>query len=440
MVGSPVDQDRIVPESASRVVTRMNSSGQRRAVITGLGTVTNVGADVDTFWRNITSGVSGIDTITAFPQSDDWPVTIAGEVREWDASKYIDSRELKRMDRFCAMGLHAACEAAADCGIDFTSGDPYRRGVAIGSGIGGIITIEQGHGRLLSDGPRKMSPFTVPRLMVNATAGNVSIRYNLRGFNIATATACATGGHAIGAAFRAIERGDADVIFAGGAEAAVSPLCVGSFSAMKALSTRNDDPTRASRPFDRDRDGFVLAEGAAIIVVEELEHAKARGARIHAEILGFGATGDAGHIAAPDPEGRGAQRAMEIAIQDAGINLDQVGYINAHGTSTPLGDAAEVRAIKNAFGDHAAKLAVGSTKSMTGHALGAAGGIESVVAILSVKHNVVPPTINVDQPDEGFDLDFVAHVAQERTVDYALNNTFGFGGHNVCLVFGKYTG
>lgn len=412
----------------------------RRVVVTGLGAVTNVGTDVPAFWAALTEGRSGIDWITCFEQDDQWLVRIAGEVRDWTPPETLDHRELKRMDRFAVLGMAAAEEAAQDCGIDFMQGDQFRRGVVIGSGVGGILTIEEGHTRLLRGGPRKLSPFTVPKLMVNACAGNVSIRHKLRGANSATSTACATGGHAIGTAFDLIRYGKADVMFAGGAEAAISPLCVGSFASMKALSVRSDDPTRASRPFDRDRDGFVLAEGAAVVIVEELEHAKARGATIYAEVVGFGSSGDADHIAAPDPEGTGARRAMTEALQDAGVNTDQIDYINAHGTSTPLGDAAEVKAVKAVFGDHATQLAMSSTKSMTGHTLGAAGGVESVATILAVYHGVMPPTINLDQPDEGFDLNFVANEAQQKPVRFALNNSFGFGGHNVSLCFASYKG
>ncbi len=416
----------------------MSSFERRRVVITGLGAVTNVGIDVPTMWRALLEGRSGIGPITAFEQGDEWSVRIAGEIHGWDPAVKIDHRETKRMDRFCAMGLYAAVEAAEDCGIDFQQGDPYRRGVAIGSGIGGILTIEHGHANLLKSGPRKISPFTVPKLMVNACAGNVSIRFNLRGANTATATACATGGHAIGSAYHLIQRGDAEVMLAGGSEAAISPLCIGSFAAMKALSARNDDPARASRPFDRDRDGFVLAEGAAVVVLEELEHARKRGANIYAEITGFGSSGDAGHIAAPDPEGAGAAQAMRVALQQAQLEPKAVDYINAHGTSTPLGDAAEVLAVKSLFADHAKNLCISSTKSMTGHCLGAAGGIESVVTILAVRDGVAPPTINLDHPDDGFDLDFVANQAQQRPLRHALNNTFGFGGHNVSLVFSRF--
>jgi 3-oxoacyl-[acyl-carrier-protein] synthase II len=409
----------------------------RRVVVTGMGAVTCLGADVKTTWRGMLESRSGIRPITAFEQDDQWTVRIAGEVPGFDPSAVIEHLELKRMDRFCALGIYASVEAAADSGIDFSAGDPYRRGVAIGSGVGGIITIEEGHAKLLKTGPRKISPFTVPKLMVNAVAGNVSIRFNLRGANTATATACATGGHAIGAAFHLIQRGDADVMLCGGSEAAVSPLCIGSFATMKALSTRNDAPEKASRPFDRDRDGFVLSEGAAVLVLEELEQAKKRGAKIYAEVLGFGSSGDAFHIAAPDEAGAGAQMAMRFAIADAQLNLDQIDYINAHGTSTPLGDAAEVRAVKALFGPHASKLAMSSTKSMTGHALGAAGGIESVAVALALHDGVMPPTINLDNPDEGFDLNFVPNQAQERPIRYAINNSFGFGGHNVSVVFGR---
>ena len=408
--------------------------------MTGLGSVTDLGTDVDSTWSGMKAGRSGISSITSFDQNEDWSTRFGGEIHDFDFSHVVDFREAKRMDRVSLLGMVAAEEAALDCGIDFQSGDPYRRGVAIGSGIGGIITIEVGYRKLLKTGPKKISPFTVPKLMVNACAGNVSIRHNLKGANTATATACATGAHAIGTAFHMIQRGNVDVMFAGGAEAAVSMLCVGSFGAMKALSTRNDEPTLASRPFDRDRDGFVLAEGAAVLILEDFEHAKARGAKIYAEICGFASTGDASHIAAPDQNGSGAMKAMQFAIDDAQLQLEQIDYINAHGTSTPLGDAAEVQAVKSLFGDHAGKLAMSSTKSMTGHTLGAAGGIESVATVLALKEGVLPPTINLDNPDEGFDLDFVANEAQDRQATYAINNSFGFGGHNVSLIFAKYQG
>jgi 3-oxoacyl-[acyl-carrier-protein] synthase II len=416
----------------------MASTPKRRVVVSGLGAVTDVGADVPTMWHALLEGKSGIGPITSFEQNDQWTVRIAGQANDWDPSRCIDHREVKRMDRFCAMGVCAADEAVADCGLDFSAGDPYRRGVVIGSGVGGIATVEQGHSLLLKTGPRRISPFTVPKLMVNAAAGNVSIRHDLRGVNSATATACATGAHAIGNAWHLIQRDEADVIIAGGAEAAITPLCIGAFAAMKALSVRNDEPQLASRPFDRDRDGFVLAEGAAVIVLEELEHARRRGAKIYAELIGFGSSADAHHIAAPEPTGQGAVRAMQEAIAGAGLNLDEIAYINAHGTSTPLGDTAEVHAVKNLFGNHAHKLVLGSTKSMTGHTLGAAGGVESVITVLTVHHGVIPPTINLDDPDDGFDLDFAASGTQERPVRNALNNSFGFGGHNVSLVFTRF--
>ncbi|MSR45180.1 MAG: beta-ketoacyl-[acyl-carrier-protein] synthase II [Phycisphaerales bacterium] len=410
----------------------------RRVVVTGLGALTPVGNSVAETWDGMVNGRSGIAPITLFNANEDWGVRFAGEVRGYDFGTILDVRESRRFDRFAMLALAAATEATADSGFDFQSGDPYRHGVAIGSGIGGIGTIEAGVTQMAVTGNRKIGPFTVPRLMVNAGAGQVSIRFNLRGANIATATACATGSHAIGAAFHMIQRGDADVMVAGGAEAAVTPLCIGAFAAMKALSTRNDAPTIASRPFDKDRDGFVLSEGAAVIVLEEYEHAVKRGAHIHAEILGFGSSGDAFHIAAPEDQGAGAHRAMVNALADAEVSAQRVGYINAHGTSTPLGDAAEVAAVKRLFGDHAHRLAMSSTKSVTGHALGAAGGIESIATILALKKGVLPPTMNLDCPDEGFDLDFVAHHAQERSITIAINNSFGFGGHNTSLVFGRF--
>ena len=414
----------------------------RRVVVTGLGAVTDVGLDVPTFWKSLLDGTSGIGPITSFPPTNDWSTRFGGEVRGFDPEKHmgVDGREAKRMDRFCLYGLGAAVEAARDCGIDFATGDFERRGVAIGSGIGGIDTIETNHTRLTEGGPRKVSPFVVPRLMVNACAGQASIRFNLQGVNIATATACATGSHAIGAAYHMIQRGDADVMLAGGAEGAIGPVAVSAFSAMKALSTRNDEPTKASRPFDKDRDGFVLAEGAAVVVLEELEHARKRGARIYAEVMGYGCSGDAYHIAAPDDQGSGAFRSMRMALREAELNPDQIAYINAHGTSTPLGDKAEVVAVKRLFGDHAHKLAMSSTKSVTGHALGAAGGIESVATVLAIVNDTLPPTINLDNPDEGMDLNFVPHTPQKRKTDFAINNSFGFGGHNTSLIFGRFQG
>ncbi|MEY4832280.1 MAG: beta-ketoacyl-[acyl-carrier-protein] synthase [Planctomycetota bacterium] len=412
----------------------------RRVVVTGLGAVTDCGHSAPATWDSMIHGRSGIGPVTAFAQSGDWSVTFGGEVRNLDYTKVLDPRDAKRMDRYCIFGYTAACEAAMDSGIDFTAGDPYRRGVAIGSGIGGIETIEQGINKIAQSGPRMVNPFTVPKLMLNSCSGHVSIRFSLRGANVATATACASGSHAIGAAYHFIQRGDADVMIAGGAEGSVTQLCMASFAAMKALSTRNDAPTEASRPFDRDRDGFVLSEGAGVVVLEELEHAKARGAKIYAELVGYGVSGDAHHIAAPDPAGAGAQRAMVNALADAQLSPDAIGYINAHGTSTPLGDAAEVAAVKQVFGLHAQRLSVSSTKGVTGHGLGAAGGIETIATVMAVKTGILPPTINLHNPDDGFDLDFVPNHAKERSIRHAINNSFGFGGHNTSLVFARFEG
>ena len=411
-------------------------------VITGLGAITNIGNTANACWESITGARSGIGPLTAFEQGDDWTVTIAGEIKGLDGAieGVIDPSEAKRMDRMSVMALCAGAEAARHSGLDFTQGDPYSRGVAIGSGIGGVITMEEQFAKLLLQGPRKVSPFTVPKLMVNAAAGNLSIMLNLRGSNTATATACASGAHSIGAAFHLIERGDADVMIAGGTEAPITKLPLSAFAKMRALSTRNDAPEEASRPFDAGRDGFVLAEGAGMVMLEELEHAKARGANIQVEVVGFGSTGDAGHIAAPDEDGSGAYEAMKRALKGAGMNFEDVDYINAHGTSTPLGDAAEVTAIKRLFGDHAQSLVVSSTKSMTGHTLGAAGGLETVFTAQALIEDTAPPTINLDEPGEGMDLDFVANEARKQPIKVAINNSFGFGGHNVSLVMKAYRG
>ena len=412
----------------------------RRVVVTGIGAVSNLGTSVSSTWAAMKEGRSGISPLRTFPQNEDWTVRFAGEIHDFDPSHVVDGREQKRLDRVALLAMAAADEAVRDCGLDLrNAADPYRNGTIIGSGIGGVLTMEEGHTKLLQTGPRRVSPFVVPRLMVNAAPGNVSIQFNLRGPSTAVASACASSGHAMGIAMQAIQRGDCDVMVAGGAEAAITPLTLSAFASMKALSTRNDEPMRASRPFDKGRDGFVLEEGAAIVILEELEYAKRRGARIYAELAGYGATGDAFHIAAPDEQGSGAFKAMEVALKDAGVDRSEVGYINAHGTSTPLGDKAEVGAVKRLFGEHAYKLAMSSTKSMTGHALGAAGGIETIPTIMSIYEGVLAPTINLEDPDEGFDLNFVANAAQQRKVDVALNNTFGFGGHNVSLVFRRMT-
>ena len=401
--------------------------------------MSNLGTSAPATWAAMKEGRSGISPLRTFPQNEDWTVRFAGEIHDFDPSSVVDGREQKRIDRVALLAMVASDEAVRDSGFDIrNAGDPYRHGTIIGSGIGGVLTMEEGHTKLLQTGPRRVSPFVVPRLMVNAAPGNVSIQFNLKGPSTAVASACASSGHAIGIAMQTIQRGDCDVMLAGGAEAAITPLTLSAFASMKALSTRNDDPQRASRPFDRDRDGFVLSEGSAVLVLEELEHARARGARIYAELVGYGATGDAHHIAAPDEQGSGAFKAMEFALRDAELSADTVGYINAHGTSTPQGDKAEVTAVKRLFGAHAHRLSMSSTKSMTGHALGAAGGIESIAAIMAIYEGVLAPTINLDNPDEGFDLDFVPNTARERKVDVSLNNTFGFGGHNVSLVFKRY--
>ncbi|MBS0186814.1 MAG: beta-ketoacyl-ACP synthase II [Planctomycetes bacterium] len=426
-------------------------SSSRRVVITGMGAVTNLGHDAVSTWAGMREGRSGIRSIESefFTRYKDWDVTFGGEVKGWDPcsgpTAVMEFREAKRLDRVTHLGVAAAVEAVRHSGIDFSKENPELCGVVVGSGIGGIMTIEDGMYTLVDRGPDRLSPFTVPRLMVNATTGNISIRYGLKGPAAAHATACASSGHALADAANMIQRGWADVMVSGGCEAAVSPLCVGAFMVMKALSVRNDAPEKASRPFDKDRDGFVLSEGAAMFVLESEEHARARGAKIFAEIIGTGNSSDAGHITAPDPAGDGAARSMRMALRDAGLNAADIGYINAHGTSTPLGDKAEVSAVLNVFGAHARKSAGGkllmsSTKSMHGHCLGASGAVESIACIHAITDGVIPATINLDNPDEGFDIDLVPHHARERRVNYVMNNTFGFGGHNVTLIFGAYKG
>jgi 3-oxoacyl-[acyl-carrier-protein] synthase II len=391
------------------------------------------------------AGQSGISVLEdpAFERYEGWIVRIAGQVKNWSTEPFMEHREAKRLDRCTQLGVGAAVEAVRDSGVEWARENLERCGVVVGSGIGGIQTIEEGLDILRDRGPGRISPFTVPRLMVNAVTGNISIRFGLVGPASAHATACASSGHAISDAAQYIRRGLADVMVAGGAEAAITPLCIGAFMTMKALTTRNDDATKASRPFDVDRDGFVLAEGAAMFILESEEHARARGATILAEIVGCANSSDASHITAPQPDGRGAARSMRLALDDAGINAGQIDYINAHGTSTTLGDAAEVCAVRAVFGDHAipargGKLMMSSTKSMHGHCLGASGAVELVACVHAVRDGVAPPTINLDNPDEGFDLDFVAHDAKERPIRYAMNNTFGFGGHNVTLIVGRY--
>ncbi len=429
--------------------SRSSQSGVPRVVITGYGTVTNLGLDAPSSWAAMRAGKSGITTITD-PSFAKWPlekwsVHISGAITEFNPAHRIDAREAKRLDRFAQLGITAAVEAVENSGIDFSKCDVARCGVVVGSGVGGLRTIEQSLDVLKSKGPDRISPFTVPRLMANAASGDISIRFGLQGPSSAHTTACASSGHSIGDAFKIMQRGEADVMVAGGAEGAVSPLTLGAFMTMRALSTRNDEPTLASRPFDRERDGFVLSEGAGILVLETEEHAKARGVEILAELVGYGASSDAAHITAPDSEGRGAARAMIGALKDAQLDASAIDYVNAHGTSTPLGDAAEVAAVTRVFGEHAQKskggtLMMSSTKSMVGHCLGASGGVEMCACLGALREGVVCPTINCDNPDDGFDLDFVPHEARERPIRYAMNNTFGFGGHNVTLLVARYEG
>jgi 3-oxoacyl-[acyl-carrier-protein] synthase II len=406
----------------------------RRVVITGLGIVSPVGLNLKETWHNITAGKSGVVTIDKFDTSD-FSVKIAATVKGFDATSVIPAKDLKKMDTFIHYGLIAADEALKDSGLEITERNAERIGVAIGSGIGGLPMIEVNDEKLKNGGPRKISPFFVPGSIINMISGNFSIRYGVKGPNIAIVTACSSGTHSIGESARIIAYGDADVMFAGGAEMASSPLGIGGFAAARALSTRNDDPAAASRPWDKDRDGFVLGDGAGVLVLEEYEHAKARGATIYAEVAGFAYNSDAYHMTLPVQDGSGAGKCMKLALNDAGINAEDIDYVNAHGTSTPAGDVAETKAVKYAFGHHATKVAVSSTKSMIGHLLGAAGGVEAVFSVMSIKDQIAPPTINLDNPGEGCDLDYVANIAREMKIDYALSNSFGFGGTNGTLIF-----
>ena len=408
----------------------------RRVVVTGMGCVTPVGNTVSTAWANLLAGRSGITTITRFDASG-ISSQIAGEVKNFEIDKYVNSKEARTMDTFIHYGLAAAQEAAQDAGLPsgdaLTSEHAERIGCVIGSGIGGLPMIEDTHGELMNRGPRRITPFFVPSSIINMVAGQVSIRMGYKGPNLSIVTACTSGLHSIGQAARMITYGDADVMLAGGAEATVSPLGVGGFAIMRALSTRNDDPATASRPWDKDRDGFVLGEGAGVLVLEEYEHAKARGARIYAEVAGFGMSADASHMTAPNMDG--PRRAMVAALRDAKINADEIDYLNAHGTSTPLGDLNETNAIKAALGDHAKKIVVNSTKSMTGHLLGGAGGVESVFTVLALHHQKSPPTINIFNQDPECDLDYCANVARDMRIDVAMKNNFGFGGTNGTVIF-----
>jgi 3-oxoacyl-[acyl-carrier-protein] synthase II len=411
--------------------------GKTRVVVTGLGAVTPLGNSVPEYWRAICEGRSGVGPITRF-DAKRLDARIAAEVKGFDPLKVIEKKELKKLDLFIQYALAAGVEAVEDAKVDFSQVDPTRAGALVGSGIGGILSILEWHRVLLEKGPSRISPFFIPSLIVNMASGQLSIRYKLKGPNSSVVTACATGNHAIGDAFKIIQRGDADLMVAGGSEAIIDELPIGGFAQMKALSTRNDEPARASRPFDADRDGFVAGEGAGIVVLENAEHARRRGARIYAEIVGYGMTADAYHMTAPDPDGDGAVRAMTGALRDGGVRPEDVGYVNAHGTSTPYNDRTETLAIKQVFGDHARRLAVSSTKSMTGHLLGAAGGIEAVVTVLALQQGILPPTINYETPDPECDLDYVPNVARKAEVESALSNGFGFGGTNATLAFRRW--
>ncbi len=408
----------------------------RRVVVTGLGVVSPLGTGLEKNWTALTNGQSGIGPITKFDATD-FPVRFAGEVTDFNSEEYIDKKEAKKMDLFIHYALAAAEMAMQDSGYQVSEDNADRIGVVVGSGMGGLPVIEKYHGAMTEGGYRKISPFFIPMSIINLAAGQISIRFGAKGPNLAPVSACATGTHAIGDAFRIIQRGDADAIIAGGTESTVCPLGIGGFSVMKALSTRNDDPQAASRPFEKNRDGFVLAEGAGILLLEEYESAKRRGANIYGEVAGYGLTGDAYHLTAPAPGGEGAARCMAMALSTAGINADQVDYINAHGTSTPYNDLYETLAIKSVFGDRAAQLMVSSTKSMTGHLLGAAGGIEAVYSLLAISRGVVPPTINYIEPDPECDLDYVPNEAREAEINVALSNSLGFGGTNATLLLKK---
>ncbi len=413
-----------------------NCPSDRRVVVTGLGIVSPVGNNLKQAWDNIIAGNSGVVAIDKFDTTG-FSARIAATVKDFDATSVIPAKDLKKMDIFIHYGLFAADEALKDSGLEITEQNADRVGVAIGSGIGGLPMIEVNNEKLNSGGPRKISPFFVPGSIINMISGNFSIRYGAKGPNISIVTACSTGTHSIGESARIIAYGDADVMFAGGAEMASSPLGIAGFAAARALSTRNDDPAAASRPWDKDRDGFVLGDGAGVLVLEEYEHAKARGAKIYAEVAGFGYNSDAYHMTMPVQDGSGAGKCMKLALNDAGLNAEDIDYVNAHGTSTPAGDVAETNAVKNALGDYAKKVAVSSTKSMTGHLLGAAGGIEAVFSVMAIKDQVAPPTINLENPGEGCDLDYVPNTAREMKIDYALSNSFGFGGTNGTLIFKK---
>ncbi|GDY23862.1 3-oxoacyl-[acyl-carrier-protein] synthase 2 [Verrucomicrobiota bacterium] len=409
-------------------------------VVTGIGIVSSLGNDIQSFWDNILHSQCGIDRITAFDVTQ-YDCKIAAEVRNFDPTPALPSpKELRRTDRFVQLGVYAGWRALQDSGLDLEKVNRDEVGCFIGSGIGGLQTTEEQHNVLLAKGPGRLSPFMIPMLILNMASGMFSMYHRLRGPNVATCSACATSTHALGEAWRTIKMGDAQVIFAGGTEATIVPLGIGGFCAMRAMSTRNDDPKRSSRPFDKDRDGFVMGEGAGVIVLEELEHAKARGARIYAEMVGYGNTADANHITAPAPDGEGAARCMKMALRSAGLNPTDISYINAHGTSTPQGDICETLAIKSLFGDHARKLAVSSTKGATGHMLGAAGAVEMALCCKALETQIAPPTINLDNPDPQCDLDYIPHTARPMRIEAILNNSFGFGGHNATVAAKRFLG
>ena len=413
---------------------------ERRVVVTGLGVVTPLGHEIETFWQNIIAGQCGVDKITQFDTTG-YDCQIAAEVKNFDPIPAFPSpKEIRRADRFVQMGVYAGWRALQDSGLDLDKCNRDEVGAMIGSGIGGLSTTEEQHKILLNRGPGRVSPFMIPMLILNMASGLFSMYYKLRGPNVATCSACATSTHALGEAWRTIKMGDASVIFAGGAEATVVPLGISGFGAMRALSTRNDDPQHASRPFDKDRDGFVMGEGGAVLVLEELEHAKARGARIYCEIVGYGNTADANHMTAPSPEGEGAARCMKMALRSGGLNATDISYVNAHGTSTPQGDICETQAIKSTFGEHAKKLAVSSTKGATGHMLGAAGATEMALCAKALQTQIAPPTINIVNQDPECDLDYVSTGAREMKIDAILNNSFGFGGHNATIAAKKFVG
>jgi 3-oxoacyl-[acyl-carrier-protein] synthase II len=411
----------------------------RRVVITGIGLVSSLGIGTAATWAGLIAGRSGVTRITRFDVSA-YAAQIAAEVKDFDPLNWIEKKDIKKMDLFIQYAVAASQFAMDDAKLTVDAANANEVGVFIGSGIGGFITIEREHEALLKGGPRKVSPFFIPSAIINLASGQVSIRFGAKGPNLATCTACSASAHAVGESYEIIKRGDADVMIAGGSEAAITPMSVGGFGQLRALSTRNDEPARASRPFDKDRDGFIIGEGAGVLILEELEYARRRGATIYAEVAGYGSTSDAYHMTAPSEDGDGGRRVMAMAIRKAGITPDQVDYINAHGTSTPYNDRLETLAIKNCFGDHARKLVISSSKSMTGHLLGGAGGLEAGISALAVYHQVVPPTINLDAPDPECDLDYVPHTSRELPIRYALSNSFGFGGTNAALLFKKYEG